>query len=133
MRRTRVALTCDFHAPRRAAACMKLGRHADALADAQAAVGADGGYAKGYLRRALAHQALGGLEDAVRDLEKARAPTLTLSWMLCAIWRRRAPPSPDRSRRPTDLLEEVGSVAPAAHRGDLTLSLSFNPVARRRR
>jgi len=58
---------------------MKLGRHADALADAQAAVAADGGYAKGYLRRALAHQALGGLEDAVRDFEKARDPTLALS------------------------------------------------------
>ena len=60
---------------------MKLGRHADALVDAQAAVAADGGYAKGYLRRALAHQALGGLEDAVRDFEKVRDPTLTLSWV----------------------------------------------------
>ena len=60
---------------RRAAACMKLGRHGDALADAETAVAADGSYAKGYLRRALAHQALGGLdslEQAVRDFEKVR-------------------------------------------------------------
>ena len=58
---------------RSAAACMKLGRHADALADAETAVAAEASYAKGYLRRALAHQALGGLdslEQAVRDFEK---------------------------------------------------------------
>jgi len=68
---------------------MKLGRHADALADAQAAVAADGGYAKGYLRRALAHQALGGLEDAVRDFEKARDPTLALSSVPVPLCRQR--------------------------------------------
>ncbi|KAK9836016.1 hypothetical protein WJX81_006398 [Elliptochloris bilobata] len=59
----------------RAATCMKLGRHADALADAEAAVAADAGYAKGYLRRALAHQAIGGLdslEEAVRDFERVK-------------------------------------------------------------
>lgn len=72
---TRVAhITLLTSMGRRAAACMKLGRPADALADAEAAVAADAGYAKGYLRRALAHQALGALEDAVRDFEKVRAP-----------------------------------------------------------
>ena len=71
---------------RRAAACMKLGRHADALADAETAVAADGAYPKGYLRRALAHQALGGLdslEQAVRDFERVRGVS---SWLIEGIW-----------------------------------------------
>ena len=81
---------------RRAAACMKLGRHADALADAETAVAAEASYAKGYLRRALAHQALGGLdslEQAVRDFEKVCVgylPRVIKTWVTrAARWRTR--------------------------------------------
>ena len=51
---------------------MKLRRYKEALADAEAAVDADGAFAKGYLRRAAANEALERFEDAVRDYEKVK-------------------------------------------------------------
>ena len=51
---------------------MKMRRHKEALADADAAVDADGAFAKGYLRRAAANEALESFEDAVRDYEKVK-------------------------------------------------------------
>ena len=49
---------------------MKLRKYKEALQDADAAVEADGSFAKGYLRRAAANEALESFEDAVRDYEK---------------------------------------------------------------
>ncbi len=52
--------------------CLKLGRLQDALSDAEAAVAADPGFVKGFLRRAAAHEALAQWAEAVRDYERAR-------------------------------------------------------------
>lgn len=49
---------------------MKMRKHKEALQDADAAIDADGAFAKGYLRRAAANEALENFEDAVRDYEK---------------------------------------------------------------
>ena len=49
---------------------MKLGNAEGALKDAEAATELDPDYAKAFLRRASAHQALEHFEDAVRDFEK---------------------------------------------------------------
>lgn len=54
----------------RSATCAKMGRHQDALSDAEEAVKCDATFVKGYLRRAAAHEALKNWEDAVRDYEK---------------------------------------------------------------
>jgi tetratricopeptide (TPR) repeat protein len=53
-----------------------MGRHSEALADAEGAVKCDPAFVKGYLRRATAHQALENWEDALRDFEKVRAGCL---------------------------------------------------------
>lgn len=55
----------------RAAAYLKLGNAEAALKDAEAAAELDAGYAKAYLRRGSAHQALEHFEEAVKDFEKA--------------------------------------------------------------
>ncbi len=55
----------------RAATAAKLGRHEDALADAELAIELDPNYAKAFVRRAQAHQALKNYEAAIRDLEAA--------------------------------------------------------------
>ena len=57
----------------RAAAYLKLGNAEGALKDAEAATELDPDYAKAFLRRASAHQALEHFEDAVRDFEKVCA------------------------------------------------------------
>ena len=49
---------------------MKMRSYKEALQDANAAVEADGSFAKGYLRRAAANEALENFDDAVRDYEK---------------------------------------------------------------
>ena len=49
---------------------MKLRNYREALQDAESAVEADGAFAKGFLRRAAANEALENFEDAVRDYEK---------------------------------------------------------------
>ena len=54
---------------------MKMRKHKEALQDADAAIDADGAFAKGYLRRAAANEALENFEDAVRDYEKVRICT----------------------------------------------------------
>lgn len=54
----------------RAAAYLKLGNAEAALKDAEVATELDPDYAKAYLRRGSAHQALEHFEDAVRDFEK---------------------------------------------------------------
>lgn len=54
----------------RSATCAKMGRHQDALSDAEEAVKCDATFVKGYLRRAAAHEALKNWDDAVRDYEK---------------------------------------------------------------
>lgn len=54
----------------RAAAASKLGRHSDAVSDADKAVESDPDFAKAYLRRATAHRSLKDFEAAVRDFEK---------------------------------------------------------------
>lgn len=59
---------------RRSAAYMKLRQYKEALQDADAAIEADGSFAKGYLRRAAANEALENFEDAVRDYEKVCHP-----------------------------------------------------------
>jgi DnaJ family protein C protein 7 len=59
----------------RATALAKAGKTAEAIADYTASIAADEGYAKAYLRRAVALQALGdadSLQEAVRDLSKAK-------------------------------------------------------------
>ena len=68
----------------RSAVYMKMRRYKEALADADAAVDADGAFAKGYLRRAAANEALEIFEDAVRDYEKVRSacPSSLKSQML---------------------------------------------------
>ena len=47
-----------------------MGRHQDALSDAEEAIKCDAAFVKGYLRRAAAHEALKNWENAVRDYEK---------------------------------------------------------------
>ena len=54
----------------RSAVHMKMRSYKEALQDANAAVEADGSFAKGYLRRAAANEALEIFDDAVRDYEK---------------------------------------------------------------
>ena len=54
----------------RAAALLKLGNAEAALKDAEVAAELDPQYARAYLRRASAHQALQHFEEAVRDFEK---------------------------------------------------------------
>ena len=49
---------------------MKLGKHQDALKDAELAVEADPDFVKGFLRRAGAHMALHNFEAAQQDFEK---------------------------------------------------------------
>ncbi|BDA47764.1 DnaJ homolog subfamily C member 7 [Coccomyxa sp. Obi] len=56
----------------RSATCAKMGRHQDALSDAEEAIKCDATFVKGYLRRAAAHEALKNWEDAVRDYEKVQ-------------------------------------------------------------
>ena len=57
---------------RRSAVNMKLRLYKEALQDADAAIEADKSFAKGYLRRAAANEALENFDDAVRDYEKVR-------------------------------------------------------------
>ncbi len=54
----------------RSAAAMKLGRHKEALKDAELAIDADADFTKGYLRRAAANMALENFEAAQQDYEK---------------------------------------------------------------
>ncbi len=54
----------------RSAAAFKLQRYADALADAEKAIGIDSDFVKAYLRRATAHSSLEDYEAAIRDYEK---------------------------------------------------------------
>ena len=54
----------------RSAVHMKLRSYKDALQDADAAIAADASFAKSYLRRAAANEALENFDDAVRDYEK---------------------------------------------------------------
>lgn len=56
----------------RAAAHLKLGNAEAALKDAEVATELDPQYARAYVRRAAAHQALEHFEEAVRDYEKVR-------------------------------------------------------------
>ena len=59
----------------RATALGKAGKTAEAIADYGESIRADEGYAKAYLRRAVALQAMGdaeSLQEAVRDLSKAK-------------------------------------------------------------
>ena len=49
---------------------MKLGKAEAALKDAEVATELDPQYARAYLRRAAAHQALEHFEEAVKDYEK---------------------------------------------------------------
>ena len=58
----------------RSAVYMKLGRHKEALQDAESAIDADSAFVKGFLRRAAVNEALENFEDAVRDYEKVRVP-----------------------------------------------------------
>ena len=62
---TNVCLWCC-----RAAAHLKLGNAEAALKDAEVATELDPQYARAYMRRASAHQALEHFEEAVRDFEK---------------------------------------------------------------
>ena len=55
----------------RAACFLKLGEHAKALADADAAVAAEPGFVKGHFRRGLALHALGRWKDALPSLGRA--------------------------------------------------------------
>ena len=55
---------------------LKLRNPDAALKDAECAVELDPQYAKAFLRRASAHQALEHFEEAVKDLEKVIKPTL---------------------------------------------------------
>lgn len=50
----------------RAAVCCKLGRHSDAVADAERAIDIENDYQKAYLRRAAGHMGLQDFEAAVR-------------------------------------------------------------------
>jgi DnaJ family protein C protein 7 len=54
----------------RAAAAAKLGRHEDALADAEQAIKLNASYAKAYVRRAQAHLELKNFDAAVMDFNK---------------------------------------------------------------
>lgn len=51
---------------------MKLGKHKEALKDAELAIEADPDFVKGFLRRAGAHMALQNFESAQQDYEKVR-------------------------------------------------------------
>ena len=62
----------------RSAAAMKLGRHKEALQDAELAIEADTDFAKGYLRRAAANMALENFEAAQQDYEKVRPSVVIL-------------------------------------------------------
>lgn len=55
---------------------MKLRSYKEALQDADAAVEADGTFAKGFLRRAAANEALENFDDAVRDYEKVYSQSM---------------------------------------------------------
>ncbi len=69
---------------------MKLGNAEAALKDAEVATELDPQYARAYMRRAAAHQALEHFEEAVRDYEKVHCSRsvcmckLMLS-MLCSV------------------------------------------------
>ena len=61
----------------RSAVNMKLRQYKEALQDADSAIEADKSFAKGYLRRAAANEALENFEDAVRDYEKVHGYAYT--------------------------------------------------------
>lgn len=63
----------------RAAVHLKLKNPEAALKDAECAVELDPQYAKAFLRRASAHQALEHFEEAVKDFEQ-------VNWYLVALW-----------------------------------------------
>ena len=46
--------------------CCKLGRHQDAIDDAERAIDIEDDYQKAYLRRAAGHMGLANFEDAIR-------------------------------------------------------------------
>lgn len=49
---------------------MRLGKVEAALRDAELAINCDEQYAKGYLRRGVAHLSMKNWEDAIRDFNK---------------------------------------------------------------
>ena len=57
----------------RAACLLRLGKHRQAIEDCDAALEIDPSYVKVYLRRASAREALGEVEEALEDYERARA------------------------------------------------------------
>lgn len=57
----------------RAACLLRLGKHRQAIEECDAALELDPSYVKVYLRRASAREALGEVEEALEDYERARA------------------------------------------------------------
>ena len=55
---------------------MKLGKHKEALSDAELAIDADPDFVKGFLRRAGANMALENFEAAQNDYEKVTTPAV---------------------------------------------------------